>query len=283
MKFLTWFFSIFFVIFGTFVLTLTIFRFSILNSTSLKEIVKDSGLYSSTEKIIKNGFLNSDFEKSSSKEANLALEKTFNQFNFQPIFENLIDNFFQNISSNQPVSPLVVDLTGFKSVLDQNVSKELQSEISPELLNIQDEWKVDSPEWSAFYNTFKIFYLYYPCIILVLAVIFILTLLFSFLSGRGYYKAMFVNFIIIGISSLIFAIGANAVVAGLGNLSQKITGKDTAGLNLVVNNILKIVGQRFESNAILPSLIIFAIGVFGVIIFAIVLKPKNKIEKIPLN
>lgn len=281
MKFLTWLFSIIFIFLGTFVLMLTILRISIINPVSIKQIVKDSGLYSSTEKIIKNGFLSSDFEKSSSKEANAALEKTFAEYNFQPIFENLIDNFFQNIKSNEPVSPLVVDLTGFKSILDQNVSEELKSEIPTEIINIQDEWRVDSLEWSGFYNSFKIFYLYYPYLILALAVIFVLTLLFSFLSG--YFKAIFIDFIIIGALTLLIAFATKSIISGLDNVSQKITGKDTTGLNLVINNILNTIGRRFEDVAILPSLIIFAIGILGVIIITIMLRPKNKIEKIPLN
>ena len=170
MKFLTWLFSFIFIIFSTFFLLLTISRFSIVNSDSLKTIVRDSGLYTLTEKILKSNFLNSDFEGISSKESSLALSQTFSEYNFQPIFENLIDTFTNDITTTQTAVPLVVDLTGFKLLLNQNLDQKLSSEIPVELLNIPDEWRVDSTAWSNFCSLFRIYYQYYPYLVLILII-----------------------------------------------------------------------------------------------------------------
>jgi len=279
MKFLSWFLAIIIILAGIVIITVCNFKLIIFSPQATKNALNKIDFYSQIKSVIKKDL----FESTDNKNSEIigisrVINKSFEEYNFQPPVEVLIDNFYFQLDEQRDFT-ITLDLFDFKRVFISNAEEEIgESDIDSLEIPIPDKWQVDLNQYKEIFQVIAFFYHNLNIILVIYGILFILFLLACLKVGIRYLKLFFSTILIIGI--LLFAQRFLISYFDPQSFLSSVTEQGRTGLQLVVENFISYIREKELQYLFWESIIAIVVSVIGIIIVSV---SGKKISNIPLD
>ncbi len=276
MKFLAWllaiivFFSSFFVGFAYNL------HQTFLTPENTKQALTKVDFYSQIKSVLKKDFF--DAAASSDGSATKIINASIGQFDFQPMIENLISDFYIGLKQKNAFA-LNIDLTGFKNVFISNLLPTTNKESAEELATaVPDSWQVDLSGYKSSIAVVKFMYVDYIWILIVYGIAVFLFLLFCLLNSVKYLKLFFWTFLIVGLLLLLQMFFWKVV--NLSPFLALIESQGNSGLVILLENIVSYFKLQTTQLLLWESIYLIALSIIGLIVVSLI---PTKIVNVPLH
>jgi len=278
MKFLAWFFAI--IVFFTSLTVVTVYNFhqTFFTPESTKKALNETGFYSQMKSVLKKSLFEGDNANSAQTvEISKVLGPAFDQFNFQPKIETLVDDFYAGLKSGNGFM-ITIDLREYKTFFVNQLQSQSKTEVDLNELTIPDKWNIDLALYSRELKVIGFFYRYYNFIIIGYFVLVALFLFFCLLVSYKYLKLFFTIFLIIG--ALTFVQYILFAVLDPKTILLAITKQGGSGVDTAVANFINYFRIENRNLLLWESIIPVITSVIGIIIVSVI---PSKSSNIPLN
>lgn len=279
MKFLAWFFAVI-VFFSSFFVIFTYnLHQTFLTPEKTKAALIKVDFYSQIKSVLrKDLFENGETDSAQISNASKAINSSLEQFNFQPIVENLISDFYQSIGRGIN-SSISIDLVEFKNVFISNLTASSDQQSADGISDsIPNSWKLDLAKYSGSLAAVAFTYSNYQLILIVYGVLVLLFFIFCILVNIKYLKLFFWVFMIVGIFTLIQLVLWKVI--NLTSLLAGIESQGRSGISTLIENFIDYFKQENISLLFWESIYIIGGSVLGFIIVAII---PTKLGNVPLH
>lgn len=279
MKFLAWFLGIIFILVTPIIVIFFNFHYLLFSPESTKKALIAADFYNQARLVIKKATFSQDMSAEEQTVAKVSTE-TLSQYDFQPKVEQVIDNFYSSLGSEEDNFVITIDLTDLKAQLLQNAKTEGKNqEIALSDISISDQWQVDLGQYSGPLAFIRFFYQNYLAIMIGYVVLMALFLLFCILSGTRYFKLFFA--IILISSILIFVQELFWLLFNPDKMFSLIFQQGKTGLEVVIGSIYDYFKKMIFPLLLWESLPAFFGSIIGLIIVAVV--TGRKANNVPLS
>jgi len=279
MKFLAWFFAVIVFFSSFFVMFAYNLHQTFLMPEKTKQVLIKVDFYTQVKSVLKKDLFEDDGTNSSEVDAaSKAMNTSLEQFNFQPIVENLVSDFYTGLETKTGFT-LNIDLTDFKDIFVSNLVPTVDQQSSSELsVAIPDNWKVDLAGYSGVLAAVGFIYSNYNLILIVYGIMVFLFLLFCLLVNTRYLKLFFWVFMIVGIFT--FMQLAVWKTVNLAPFLVNIESQGRSGVDILVENFVDFFRQSGITLLFWEAIYLIGPSLLGLIIVSLI---PAKVGSVPLN
>jgi len=278
MKFFAWFLAV--IIFFSVLLMVNVYNFhqTFFNPAATKKALSETDFYPQMKSVLKKSLFESE-EGNSPQVAELSrtLGTTFDEYNFQPKVENIIDDFYLGLKDKNGFS-LSIDLREYKTIIQQKVADQTDID-SSELTDVPvpDEWKVDVSKYAEFLSVVGFVYRNFAIICIAYLALIVFFALFCILINYKYLRLFFVVSLVTGILILIEYFVFK--VASPKYLLSAITDQGNSGVEVATANFLEYFRANNLNFLFWESISTILASIIGLIIISVI---PSKTSNIPL-